>query len=83
MDSIFIVSYSSGEWDDYQIINVFATHDEDKARAWVEKTNRILEHYKDWYLEHKSPHSLDVETPQRFWDLDQINTAFYTTLEIR
>jgi hypothetical protein len=83
MHSIFLVSYSSGEWDDYRIINVFATQDEDKAKAWVAKTNRILESYKDWYLEHKSPHLKQIETPKRFWDLDQINTAFYTKIEVR
>ena len=80
---MYIVSYSEGDWDDYQVINVFVTHDENKARAWVEKTNRILEHYKEWYLENKSPHIMNVETPQRFWDIDNINTAFYTTIEIR
>lgn len=80
---VYVCSYSQGSWDDYEIINVFSTFDEDKARAWVEKANRILEHYKKWYLEHKSPTLLNAKTPDRFWVIDNINCAFYTTLEIR
>jgi hypothetical protein len=83
MDKMYIVSYSQGEWDDYQVINVFVTYDEDKARNWVEKSNRILEHYREWYLENKPPCKLNVQTPERFWDIDLINAAFFTTIEVR
>lgn len=80
---MYIVSYTQGEWDDYAVMDVFVTQDENKARAWVDKANRILEYYKVWYIENKFSYSINVETPKRFWCLDKINTAFYTTIEIR
>ena len=44
---IYLVSYSSGEaWAELQIVDVFTTPDEIKAKAYVDKFNAKLAKWK-------------------------------------
>ena len=44
---ILIVKYSEGMYDDFCVHDIFATMDEEKAKAYVEKFNRIIE---KWHM---------------------------------
>ena len=41
--------YTCGEYDDYQIIDVFITNNLNKAKRWSSKFNKIIKKWKLYY----------------------------------
>jgi hypothetical protein len=44
-DKIYLVKRSIGSHEDYHVIDIFATQSKETADRYVEKHNRILEHW--------------------------------------
>lgn len=92
---MFIVKIQGGSWDDYYTSNMFVTFDEDKAKSYVEKYNRILEAYKDFYkkftedrygdgsFESMKEDADSMEYFDRWIALDNITRCYYEELEQR
>lgn len=76
---MWIVRYSRGSWDDFVRINVFVTTDEEKAKAYCEKFNRILTKWKEYWGQIE-------ETEYNFnrWnEVLETNNSYYDKIEIR
>lgn len=90
MEKCYICYYSSGEYDDYWINNIFVTKDLQKARLWVDKFNNILEKWKkyfekfekDGWIEDKYV-SGDFDIYDRWYTICEINKADFKEIEFR
>ena len=51
MKNMYIVTYTSGSWDDFHRGNLFVTNDKELALAYVEKANTLLVKVKEYYHE--------------------------------
>jgi len=49
MKNIYLLGYSSGNYDDFYQNIIFSTDDKNKAEKYVEKFNRLLEKWKNYY----------------------------------
>jgi hypothetical protein len=84
--TIFIVKYTHGDWDGFVRVNVFATYDEEIAKAYCEKFNRILKKWKSYWAQYVNsdnwlePSNIHFE---RWLYIDKTNEAYYDKLEIR
>jgi hypothetical protein len=89
----YLVKYSGGYWGDSYEVNIFVTLDEKVAREYVNKFNRILQAYKDFYKKFEEIVDLGIEITDisenyeeysdRYSRLEQIDEAYYTKIEIR
>ena len=81
---IYLVSYSSGEaWAELQIVDVFTTHDEIKAKAYVDKFNAKLAKWKRHFKPlHVQEEAWETDNP-RYYQIMETNKAFYTKIEVR
>ncbi|CAK0748783.1 conserved hypothetical protein [Gammaproteobacteria bacterium] len=83
----YLVSYSTGQYEDHYTVNVFVTNDENKAKKWIEKFNRILKSF----IENNNPFDNDsdelenipYEKINRWYYISEINNAFYNIIELR
>jgi hypothetical protein len=85
---MYLVYYSQGVWDDHVDINIFVTHDEIKAQAYVNKFNTMLNKWKAYYKE-----TVDTENAWKLAHIDakvnrayqimEVNRAYIETIEIR
>ena len=83
---MLVVKYSQGSWDDYFVHDVFATTVEEKAKAYVEKFNRIIEKwhiYWDTIANDDDFGDDDTFNYNRYHQITDINTAWYDKIEIR
>jgi hypothetical protein len=81
---IYLVSYSQGEhWAELQIVDVFTTHDEPTARAYVDKFNAKLAKWKRHFQPlHVQEEAWETDNP-RYYQIMETNKAFYTKIEVR
>ena len=86
-DKIFLVMYSTGSWDDYTEINLFATYSEDYAKAYIEKFNTILNKWKQHWKKFDDDDQLwrqdGFKNFDRFHQITDMNTAWYYPIQIR
>jgi hypothetical protein len=83
---MMVVKYSSGSWDDYFVHDVFTTTNEEKAKAYVEKFNRIIEKwhiYWDTIANDDDFGDDDTFNYDRYHQITDINRAWYDKIEIR
>ena len=84
---MLVVKYSEGCWDDFCVHDIFATTDEEKAKAYCEKFNRIISKWKNYWstIVSKDDDWLDDDTYNynRYHQITDINTAWYDKIEIR
>lgn len=91
METIYLVKYSSGSYDDYTEKIVFATTDKKKATKWVTKFNRIKKEYLKMYEPYlETKHSflwIKYEYADKYFNkwhkLSKINRAFWEEIEVR
>lgn len=88
MKTIFIVEYSTGDWDDYCVNSIFATSNEKTAIRYVNKFNDILEKWKNYYRRFQDKDgylddNISNEIGHRYYQIIGINKAFYYKLELR
>lgn len=86
---MYIVKYSSGSWDDYGVSDIFVTDNLEIAEKWVNKFNTKIEYWKEilkqyqdefGYLDEKYYHS---PVSRWYWNIKDINTAFFKEIEVR
>lgn len=95
MEKIYIVSYSSGDYEDYSNKIIFATMSKSKATKYVTRFNKILKKWKDYYkiYEEKKIWSNKLLTwikdeyvekhYDRWYMLQNINKCRYIEIELR
>ena len=77
----YLVSYSTGMYDDFQIHILFVTEDEELAKKYCEKFNSIRERWFGYYKE-----LLIKDSPLKNWERAgflEINKCFYKEIEKR
>jgi len=84
---MLVVKYSEGIYDDFCVHDIFATTDEEKAKAYCEKFNRIISKWKDYWstIVNEDDDWVDNDTYNynRYHQITDINTAWYDKIEIR
>ena len=84
---MYIVSYSSGSYEDWSEHLIFATHNEEKADKYIEKASNILEKWCE-FLKEKSDKEAEndfdtyIFTP-RYCQLEEINGFYKQEIEVR
>jgi hypothetical protein len=79
---MFIVYYNAGHWEDIYNVNIFVTFDEQKAINYVNKFNRLLAKWKDYYNDNYDKIDDDSTTYYVINILD-VNSALYKKVELR
>ena len=77
---MLVVKYSEGMYDDFCVHDIFATMDEEKAKAYVEKFNRII---NKWQVYWDTIVNDDTYNYNRYYQITDINRAWYDKIEIR
>ena len=83
---MWIVQHSEGSYDSYCVHDIFATTDEEKAKAYVEKFNRIICKWQDYWETIVKDENWEDNDKYDFWRWNQINDmgrAWYDKIEIR
>jgi hypothetical protein len=84
---MLVVKYSEGMYDDFCVHDIFATTDEEKAKAYVEKFNRIIEKWHIYWstIVNEDDDWVDNDTYNfdRYHQITEINRAWYDKIEIR
>lgn len=89
---IYLVKYQGGEeWDDYYNTTIFATTDLSTAEKYVEKFNKLLNKWKEYYSQfEKDQGSFKwikdeyIDTHFYTWNkLNQITDCYYEEIELR
>ena len=90
--NIYIVKYSTGYFENYREITIFATMDEIKANNYVRKYNIILDKLKTQYHkygDHRGGFSTIKEEFKhsnvfyRFYEVFKLHRCFYEEVELR
>lgn len=86
MKKMYLVYYN-GTWEGFYRAPIFITKDEEKAKAYAAKFNRILKKWKDYFdvtLE-KERFNLGEETNtyDRYMQLVNIEGCYYIAIELR
>ncbi len=77
---MFLVKYSSGQYDYYESYDLFVTADEEKAKKYVEKFNNKLAKLKDTVLTDGCSNMF--YTKWRYMILET-NESYYYEIEVR
>jgi hypothetical protein len=84
---MLVVKYSEGIYDDFCVHDIFATTDEEKAKAYCEKFNRIIGKWQGYWstIVNEDDDWVDNDTYNfyRYHQITDINTAWYDKIEIR
>jgi hypothetical protein len=84
---MLVVKYSEGMYDDFCVHDIFATTDEEKAKAYCEKFNRIIGKWQGYWstIVNEDDDWVDNDTYNfyRYHQITDINTAWYDKIEIR
>ena len=83
---MFLVYYTYGGFDDFTRISIFVTEDEELAKRYVEKFNRILKYWKDyWNTIVNDDNWLDNDEYdfRRWYKITETNEAKYKKIEVR
>lgn len=78
---IWIVQHSTGDWDNYALINLFITESEDVAKTYVNKFNEVLDKWKkhmDVTWRENSNYNFE-----RWNTIENTNPSWYDKIEIR
>ena len=91
-DTIYLCKYSSGSYEDYYQTTIFATKNLKTAENWVNKFNKKLEYWKEyynqftgnkWVIANIADEHLYTINADRYWQIIEIREAFMETIEIR
>lgn len=87
---IYIVSYSTGSYEDYQEIILFATTKKSTATKYVTKFNKLVDKWYKYYSQYEDDNMfgwIKQEYVEKYFNrwhkLKEINKAFYQEIEIR
>ena len=84
-NTVYLVGYSTGQYDDFYIVNVFITENEEIAKKWVEKFNKIHSVWKKYFKERfeDAEKEEDYQHWDRYYQITEINSAFYKPIKFR
>ena len=90
-NKIYLCCYSTGEYDDYRVITVFATMNKSKASRWASKFNKILKKWSYYYSQFEDDKStinwIKDEYVEKYYDrwysLYKTNNSFIEEVELR
>lgn len=88
MEKIYIVSYSTGEYEDYREHNIFATFDKKEAFKYVKRFNSLIDKWYNHYSQYNGDYRwikdefADKYFP-RWYMLHELNDCFYKEIKVR
>lgn len=90
-DKIYLCCYSTGAYDDYRVVIVFATTNKSNAKRWVSKFNKILKKWSCYYSQFEGDLGgfkwIKDEYVEKYYDrwnsIRKINNAFVEEIELR
>jgi len=89
-NKIYIVSYSTGEYEDWTEISLFATFDMEKAVAYCKKFNEMWKRWSEHYTQYTSVglgHNWikdeHMQYFERWWMVKNMNGCGWREIEIR
>ena len=84
MKKMYLVYYN-GTWEGFYRSPIFLTEDEEKAKAYVAKFNRILKKWQDYFesMLDKDLFSEDTNAYDRYMQLVNIEGCYYIEIEVR
>lgn len=88
-DKIYLVKRSIGSHEDYHVIDIFATKSKETADRYVEKHNRILEHWLGYMKDFEDRYGYRDEKKcttaisYRYYEVIDSGQAFIEEIEIR
>lgn len=88
---MYIVTYTSGSWDDFHRGNLFVTNDKELALAYVEKANKLLVKVKEYYRELNEKldddddltHGMYLKLWVKYHTLAEVNAVSFEEIEMR
>ena len=88
---MYIVTYTSGSWDDFHRGNLFVTNDKELAFAYVEKANTLLVKVKEYYHELNEKLDNDDDLTRgmylklwvKYHTLGEVNAVSFEEIEMR
>ena len=91
MEKMYLVKYSGGSYDDWFSEDIFITSKKYKATKYVNKFNRILKKWKEYYSQfeddkYRFPWIKDEFVDKHFdrWNsLRKINKCYFEEIEVR
>ena len=88
MTKIYIVKYSSDNYDDYTETEIFATFDKKKAEKYVKRFNKLLKKWKKYFFERFGSPCYEINENDyyifyRYITITEINRCFLTEIKIR
>jgi len=91
MKKMYLVSYSTGSYEDFDTHDIFITYNKKVAIKYVKKFNSILKKWKDYYSKYEEPYAsirwikdeyVDIYF-DRWMSLRETNECFYNEIEVR
>jgi len=88
MSNIYIVKYSSSDYEEYSEIEIFATFDKKKAEKYVKRFNSLLDKWKTYFYKRFGENSYEMNKNDyyifgRYITITEINRCFLTEIKIR
>lgn len=93
MNKLYLVTYSTGSYDDYFEVKVFATANKDIATKWIDRFNSILNKWKEYYKQYENTNTQPgyewIEDKyvdlyfDRWYMSRKLNKAFFEEIELR
>jgi hypothetical protein len=82
----WIVKYSTGSWDDFMHCNLFVTENEELAKAYVEKHNKMLAKWQKYWeqFENEDQWMEDQTKDWNRWNkIVNRNVAYYDKIDVK
>lgn len=87
MKKIYVVQYSTGAYESFEKVMVFATESEEIAIKYIDKFNTILKKWQEYYAQFFNSDDDSSDQLRKYyqrWDsINDVNKAFYEEIEIR
>jgi len=71
MGNIYRANYRGGDWDDFFNCTVFVSLDKEKVINWVDKFNRILKQYREFYSKFEQVEEAQMGCSNEIWIKDE------------
>ena len=83
MKNMYLVQYSEGSYDTYYVTYLFVTADEQVAKTYVDKFNKLLEKWQDYFESTDDEGNYININDMRYYDIMNINKCSYGKIEVR
>lgn len=83
---MYLVKYSSGDWEDSFQISIFVTESLEIAQNYCKRFNELLSKWKDIWHNIRSSELYDINTDwcyDRYYEIMEIKKCYFLEIEIR